>query len=122
MIVNVAIALVLVFIAAASNAVMDTLAHHYNKSVFLGLDEKFWKPGVSWRRKYEISRWIPDSLSDGWHIFKTLMIFALVGLALVQPPSQEWYRLASFYGLLGLTWNWIFNLFYNELLIVDKDK
>ncbi len=131
------IALVLWGLAAACNAVMDTLSHHYYQSIFSGLKNSYWNPADSWKNKY-IDRdpkrgmrkiWLfdyPTFLTDGWHLFKSLMIFCLCGSAsILYVGSREYLLLATEFPIitgavlfvsLGTLWNIIFSLFYNRIL------
>ena len=78
------------FVALASfcKAIKDTLAFHYGKSVFAGLDPQFWNPNISWKNKY--ADWPDDPspafilsdtvfvfLTDAWHLFDFLMLMCL---------------------------------------------
>lgn len=118
------ISLILIIIAAIANAIMDTLVHHYPISVFSKyyktFKESFWFPDNSWKNKYVYKntknwrRFIPDSLSDGWHIMKTVMIFSLIGAVVCYDPI--YFNWAYFIGY-GIAWNVFFNVFYNHILI-----
>jgi len=79
------VALILWILAAMCNAIMDTLVHHFDTSIFKNKDRMFWDPAISWRNKY-VDRdstksirklWIfdyPVAFTDAWHFFKSLMI------------------------------------------------
>jgi len=138
--------LLLVVVAAACNAVMDTLTHHYDSSVFKLKDRQFWDPSISWENKYNIltdyntgkKTYIHkkigdtnintiDALSDAWHIFKSLSIISiLLALSLTSiipltiPTIHPLILLPSLLILYGLVWNKTFNLFYNKLLLIKK--
>jgi len=118
------ITIILVMFAAALNAVMDTLAHHYSTSIFKGLDKQYWDPSISWKNKYDVKGiWGMTQLSDGWHVAKTLMIVYIM-LAIVSFPSA--YHICIFnsvilngiiwVGILGTAWNITFSFFYNLVL------
>lgn len=115
---------ILVMIAAFCNAVMDTCVHHFYNSIFSNskrFKPEFWNGSTSWRNKYidynktELGYkklfWIinyPVQLTDAWHLFKTIMIFALVGaVVLYQPVFGNWDFL-----ILGCIWNLTFTFFY----------
>ena len=114
----------LVMIAAFCNAVMDTCAHHYMSSIFSNekiFNPNFWNGSISWRNKYidynkpELGYkklfWIipyPVQLTDSWHLFKTIMIFSIIGaVVLYQPIFGIWD-----YVILGCLWNVTFTFFY----------
>jgi hypothetical protein len=73
-----------VAVAAACEAVMDTLQFHYTHSIFYQFQNKrFWNPEESWRNKYRNadplagprfpgSTTIFVGLTDAWHMFKLL--------------------------------------------------
>ena len=121
--------------ASVCNAVMDTLAHHYSTSAFKDLDNRFWNAAVSWKNKYinydggdkRLKKWFwiinkPVQLSDGWHLFKTLMIIFII-LAVVFHKNVDcfitvntcWNGLIQLF-IFGVVWNITFSLFYNHIL------
>src|SRR5690349_17699778 len=93
------ISLIFFVLAAISNAAMDTLAHHFWGSVFKNSDSNFWNPAYSWINKYIDRDYhkghrkilgtninFPDAFTDGWHIFKMLMIvFLCLSVAFYEP-------------------------------------
>lgn len=86
---------VLCLLAGLCNAGMDTLAHHYGKSIFRFWDFQYWGP-TSWENKNHRPWYIPAALTDGWHLFKWFMLaFLFAGVAL---PS----------GFLAWYWNSVF--------------
>ncbi len=141
------ISLILFGLAAALNACMDTLVHHFDRSIFpqhiLNTTEKqwsrytFWDPSVSWVHKYVggspknglIKWWIFDKpvfLTDGWHLFKSLSIACLC-LSVVMfdqgtwlPDAPKYIKLPVVFVLYGTIWNVTFSLFYNKILIKKK--
>lgn len=114
------ISLLLFAAAAACNAVMDTIVHHFSVSVFAGLNDQWWNPAISWMNKHNYSfPWNIVQISDAWHFFKLLMIciisynFIFVGRRI----PVTWGRIIVYTILYGSAWNLSFNLFYNHLLI-----
>jgi hypothetical protein len=79
----------LLVIAGFCEAVMDTLAHHFEDSVFSGLNKNWWNPVYSGSNKWKngdksqgpkrfLSTTLLVGFYDGWHLFKmfrTLSIF-----------------------------------------------
>ena len=114
------ISLILIIIAAICNAVCDTLKDHFPVSIFSRLNQQWWNPNESWKNKYVYDKqtnwkkYIPDSLSDAWHCFKTIMIFSLIGAVVCYVPN---YYNWVYFIVYGLNWNFSFNLFYNHILI-----
>lgn len=79
------VGIILIVISAVSNAGMDTLAHHYEKSVFNRLNKYFWNPvdsgdnkwkdGIKARgEKYFLSSSLLVGFTEGWHLFKMLFL------------------------------------------------
>lgn len=107
------LSLILWSLAAALNALMDTLKDHFGVSIFKNLNPEFWNPVVSWNKSYNLfgswggSRWI--SL-DAWHISKFLMLGCLAGAVVTSTLTIPW--------IIGLSliWGIIFELFYSYLL------
>ena len=75
------IALILFFLAGASEGVMDTLQFHYYRCFFNSLNPTFWNPYISWKNKYTLGNpnlgaKFPGSTTifvfttDAWHLFK----------------------------------------------------
>ena len=119
------ISYILFALAAICNAVMDTLVHHYNKSIFTKLNAWFWDATISWTNKYidhlptkglRMLIWkihYPVQLTDAWHLFKSIMIVLLVlGAVLYEPLLGIGWDFLT----IGIIWNLTFNLFYNKIL------
>lgn len=107
-----------VFTAAVCNAVMDTLSHHFDKSLFRGLNKQYWDASISWKNKYidgepsKGRRLFPVQISDGWHLFKTIMLISW-GLAVVTyVPNFAWYWDLL---IVGVVYNCYFSLFYKNI-------
>jgi hypothetical protein len=118
----------LIIIAAICNAVMDTIKHHWENSVFYwhfevpGFWYKFFhKEGWSNSyidndpkkgRKIFLGMPIHPAFLDGWHFCKSLMltcfILAIVTFDLTYPSIH--------FITLGMTWILTFNVFYNKIL------
>jgi len=86
-----------IIISGASEAVMDKIQFHYNKSIFLQFKKQlFWDPSMSWKNKYKngdpkqgckfiFSTTYFVFATDAWHLFKFLkntFIFASIGIAM----------------------------------------
>lgn len=80
--------LLFVAIAAISEAIMDTLAHHFKQSVFSTFNEQFWNPAVSgankWKNgdkkqgeKFLFSSTLLVGITEAWHTFKMIRTFAI---------------------------------------------
>lgn len=118
----------LIVFAAICNAVMDKIAHHYHRSVFFNMNERFWNPTISWRNKYvdrDVAKghrkvWIfkyPVALTDAWHLFKSLMLASLMGAVVCYGYANVMWAVLDFL-FFGILWVITFNLFYN--IIFEK--
>jgi len=137
---------ILIFIAAAFNAVMDTVDHHFGESIFDNIKDKkkrlWFNSNQGWRNKYvdrDVKKgrikWSilgfkfnkPVQLTDSWHFFKMLMIFTVClipALNIVSMGSIQYFNIAPIYNMfihwsiLGIIWNLsFFRIFYNYLLL-----
>jgi len=123
------ISFTLMVFSGISKAIMDTLQFHYDKSIFSGLDSKFWNPALSWVNKYsDINTltpkkiWImpyPVFLTDGWHLFQSIFIETLFSSFYLLIKSDYIVimdclpMLIILRGVFGLS----FYIFYNHLLL-----
>ena len=105
------IAALFIILAAMMKALADTLAHHFDTSIFKWKDKRFWKPDVS-------SEWAHKIFSykvDAWHLSNSAMIVFMI--AAITLHRYDKLQLAWYYELVigGLLWNGIFNTFYNKI-------
>lgn len=105
-------------IAGLAEAAMDTLAHHFEDSIFKTLNPKFWNPvtsgGNKWKNgdrnqgeRFFLSSTLLVGFTEGWHLFKMV-------------------RTLSFFGAFALICGWLvaliamfifkgsFTIFYNN--------
>lgn len=117
-----------VSLGAIFNAMMDTVSHHFETSVFKKFKTSFWNPQYSWMNKYKkmgkngidldkkrMLFWkipMPVQISDFWHMAKALMIVS-ISLAVVTYNSYTWWIDLLF---VGYFWNITFSLFYDIIL------
>jgi hypothetical protein len=119
-------AFLFVAFAAASEAVMDKVQFHYNKSIFKDAKYKqiFWDPNLSWVNKWKDSSAREEKFAgsstifvfttDAWHLFKFYRNTALfIGLPLLflNPINIVWTMIIArvVYGL-------VFTLFFDKIL------
>lgn len=91
-------------LAGLCNGTMDSLQFHYPATVFSNpkrFDQRFWNPSESWKNKYrngdvkqgEAFPFSSTALvftTDGWHLFKFLMLkFFLLAVVVCQPMSRR---------------------------------
>lgn len=118
------ISAVLIILAAAFNAVMDSVENEHIHSTIWADKKKWewWYKRESWDNAKRIMGW----KFDGWHTFKSLMIFALLFIPamLIQLPitGVVWVDLLLRWMACGLIWNGTFNIFYNHIFITKNKK
>ena len=118
---------VLLFLAGASNGIMDDLQFHYQDTIFSKLKkERFWNPAISWTNKYAHDKegklikplrpkfWGSANFfaftTDAWHLFKfihlnalrLLMAFLFVELLRWDTGNQDDKR--TWWGSIIFTW------------------
>lgn len=105
------VSLILIIAAAFFKSVADTLQHHYETSVFKNMAYKYWNPNESWKYvKYiPLTKYRPDA----WHLANTGMIFCFVFAAVFHSFVFVWW---VEFGILGVAFYTVFNLFYNKIL------
>lgn len=116
-----------IFLAFAGvfKAISDTLAHHFDTSVFKSLPREFWDPNTSWKTAQIIFAYKVDA----WHLSNSAMIacFCLAMMLHKDPIWEEvqergWGRKRGplYYTLylttLGMLFISVFNTFYNHIL------
>lgn len=129
-------------LAAISNAVMDNVNHHPSLSVLKDVWGGWWVR--DWRAKYQDCdgdgkgdpdcgriRWkilwfsikAPVQFVDGWHFAKMCMVFFLaMSVATTTMALLTLVQGLLYFGILLISWNVAFNLFYNKLLRISNKK
>lgn len=128
------ISFLFISLAAICNAIMDTITHHWDISIFdeaegeITKRDMWWNPDYSWINKYldknpekglkKIFFGLFDKpFTDAWHTFKSLMIiFIVLSIITFNYSLAIWYEYIIAFIIYGILWNLIFNLFYNKLL------
>ena len=102
-----------VFLACLCNAGMDSLRSGFFKTSFAkNWNAQFWNPALSWTNKY--TSWLPDALTDGWHLLKMLMIgFNIIAMSYGVTP-EIYYDLFLFI-IYAVVWNVPFPYMYYKL-------
>ena len=116
-------------LAAACNAVMDTIAFKYKRSIFNNLNQQYWNPAKSWRNKYKDkmvfkgpafigSTTVFCFLTDAWHLFQFLSnSFLALSVVIIYHETVNpnlWYNLGVFI-ILKTTWGTVFETLYGKL-------
>jgi len=116
------IGILLIIIAGLAESGKDTLAHHFEDSVFSKLNPQFWNPFLSgankWKggnrdngEKFFLSSTLLVGVTEAWHLFKmisTACIFSGIGLSVYS---------VGLWGVLGarVLYGIIFTLGYKYL-------
>jgi hypothetical protein len=129
------IPIVIYCLSGICDAIMDTLSHHFDISIFKDKNQLFWNPSISWKNKYidgdpknGLVKWKilsifvtkPVQLTDAWHFLKTIReIFNVLAITSAGLISFNYgiLFLLGYIVVLGITRNNAFSLFYNKLLI-----
>ena len=103
--------ILLISFAAIFKAVADTLAWHFDTSIFRNMNRDFWEVNTARIRKVKKIVGYPV---DGWHLSNSLMLLCLLLLPLFWHPlfNQQIVDV----GFLGVIFIVVFNLFFNKLL------
>lgn len=121
-------------LAAVANAVMDTLAHHYNQSIFASWKASFWNPKYSWANKYKNldpeqgpkfwgSTTVFVFLTDGWHLAKWIMLLMLPvspSLLFFQLSARPWWHALIMYVALYAVFSISFHVFYMKIFLKNE--
>lgn len=129
------IPIIIYCLSGICDAIMDTLSHHFDISIFKDKNKLFWNPSISWKNKYidgdpknGLVKWKilsifvtkPVQLTDAWHFLKTMReIFNALAITSAGLISFHYgiLFLLGYIVVLGITRNNAFSLFYNKLLI-----
>ncbi len=126
------ISLILIILAAISEAIMDTLQFHYDKSIFKSNPKQyFWNPLISWANKYKQDLKTPRFIgstslfvfaTDAWHLFKfirTSTIFISIGLiALI---TDKLLMVAFYVIVLRIVFGICFTCCFNKYLLIKNE-
>ncbi len=129
-----ALSLTLIALAAAANAVMDTIRYHWPRSVFAGLKSARWRnwwfsdwldrfegrdPKRGIRNIHGTTIDLPAPVWDGWHAAKAVMI-GCVAAALVMaqhvPSVPVYVQVGMGIGYLAV-WGGVFELMFGKILM-----
>ena len=121
------ISILLIFFAGASEAIMDKLQFHFDKSIFSNKDkykQLFWNPIESWKNKWKedlkTEKFIGSSTifvftTDAWHLFKFIKNTCLfIGLPLLF--MGELNIILSMV-IARIIYGLVFTIFFDKILI-----
>jgi hypothetical protein len=112
-------------LACVCNSIMDVLSTRYDVSIFGNYSNQlFWDWRISWRNKWKLGdksngeKYLFSSsifvfLTDGWHLFKALMLLFLILTIYFYVPIFGILDIPLFF----ISWGITFELFYNKILI-----
>lgn len=120
------VGMLLFFLAGTSEAIMDKLQFHYNRSIFKKFkNQLFWDPSVSWKNKYKdgdptkdekfyLSKTLFVGFTDAWHLFKLLRTFFIfLGILFLFIPCITKIECLIYVILARIIFGLSFTLFYN---------
>lgn len=112
--------IILLILAAASNAICDVLKNFYYVSKFRKLNYKFWNPEISYLNMWEVhnvkekffgSTTIFCWICDAWHLFKAIWLVSIIGAiisAWYTEPLFGWYFSPLLFMCWGITFEGVF--------------
>ena len=116
-----------IFAAFICNDAEDTIAHHYEDSIFDHGRDSYWY--LDWTRKYidgdpakgRKKIWIipiPAWYFDGWHLFKILRWIMIANALYLIWPSRKSWRSYIFFMILFLTvFQVTHEIFYEKVFV-----
>jgi hypothetical protein len=112
------LAVLIVVLSAAANAVADRLENDvaYNSSVFFTWKRSFWLKSTSWYHAKKIFTY----KIDGWHLVESFQVLLLL-LGLIMPwfihleRKGPIWAVIALYVVLGVVYNVTFNWVYKKL-------
>jgi len=117
--------IIFIILASACNAIMDVLSTRYYVSIFSKFNNRqFWNWEISHTNKWQwgdkangekffLSSTMLSFLTDGWHLFKFIMIVCISCAIIFYKPIFGWWDIILFNCAWGIT----FELFYTKILI-----
>ena len=98
----------LIIAAAICKALADTVADHFDTSIFKNKYQQFWNKSISANHAKRIGNY----KIDAWHLANSGMIICFITAAAFPPPVAWYYFIPAG----GTLFNLVFNLFYNKIL------
>ena len=121
---------ILIMIAAVSEAIMDKIQFHYDKSIFADkkVNQLFWNPIESWKNKWKddlkTEKFLGSSTifvftTDAWHLFKFFRNISLfIGLPLI--TFGEYYLFIQII-IARIVYGLMFTLYF-DVILVNQEK
>ena len=111
-------------LACVCNAIMDILSTRYDVSIFGNFSNQlFWDWRISWRNKWKLGdksngeKYLFSSsifvfLTDGWHLFKALMLMFLILSIYFYVPIFGILDIPLFFISWGITFELLYNIYF----------
>ena len=111
-------------LACVCNAIMDILSTRYDVSIFGNFSNQlFWDWRISWRNKWKVGdksngeKYLFSSsifvfLTDGWHLFKALMLMFLILSIYFYVPIFGILDIPLFFISWGITFELLYNIYF----------
>ena len=117
------ITIILLIIAAASNAICDVLINFFYVSKFRRLNPYFWNPKVSYlnkwsdfdikKEKFLGSSTVFVAFTDSWHLFKAIWLMSMILCIVTYKPILQHWTLDGV--MLLIIWGLVFELLFRWL-------
>lgn len=129
--INIIIYILLLIIAAISNAIMDIIQFKYYESIFSKLkNDKWWNPEISWKNKWKNgdveqgpkffgSTTFLVFITDAWHFFQKILwgsLFLIISLLSYNYFNLEWLYIIVIWIGLHVIFGGVFELFWSKIL------
>jgi len=123
------LAILFIVLASISEAIMDTVQFHYEKSIFKFDPDKynplFWDASISWKNKYKENSMTEEKFygsktifvftTDAWHFFKFLRnLFLFIGLPLL---GIGYLNIIIAVVIARIIYGLVFTFFFDKVLI-----
>ena len=107
------IALILISVAAICKAFSDTIAHHFDTSIFRGKNRDFWEAN----RVNSAAKRIFGYKVDAWHLSNSLMITCFIAAIFFGGNLHNTIKVSVWVTFVayGAWFNIVFNIFYNKV-------
>lgn len=116
-----ALGIILCTIAGIGEAIMDTLAHHFERSTFSNFNRDFWDPVHSGKNKWKngdrtqgerfyLSSTLLVGFTEAWHLFKMIRTNSLfIGIGILVGSVGFWWGMP----ISLIVFKLAFTAFYN---------
>lgn len=120
------ISLILIFVAALCNAIMDVLDFKFNASIFSLCKNQSWiDPSISWKNKWKNGDYTQGEkffgsstflvfVTDLWHFSKFMMLLLIMcAIVFYKPIVNVWVDILILYCVFTIT----FEILYSKVFV-----